>query len=179
MAYNKSKIRVRSLLHEDKQLLPSALFTPEQLNPVLKVIQAYKTYYEDYYKFKRGIIAEHGYVIQLWSTVVYNEIFKSIGLYVMDWRIFLLVWGLNKSETHQKKGITMQYIRMAFDELHPKGTASVYNRLKKLRKLGLLTNKIVKTHKAQWFLTTYGHHLITRYSIRYSQLFNDFFQPGI
>jgi hypothetical protein len=179
---DKQKPRKRKSLHSlsyASHPFPSTLFNTEQVLFALKIIEKYKEYYRDYYRFRFDLLNHSGFIFILFERRLFNEILKPVNVLFWDWKLMMLVYALYHSDIYKDCKITTKFIIDRFHECNTGYKCNVEGRLMKLRKLGFLAARRLPPYSKAIYVSEKGTVLIRAYGKRYSQLFNDFFQPEV
>jgi hypothetical protein len=163
-----------------KPSVPPSFFlslTPEQRKQLTQIIYSYKAHYSAHFSFSGEMIKKNGFVVGIWENTLWHEIIKPSGMTKNMFRIMKFIWFLEHSPRFKNTRLTKSVI---VEEI--KVMLKIYRlwpakNLPYLERYGWLTVHILRHRQKQYFVSEKGLSLITAYSLRYQELFNDFFEP--
>lgn len=158
------------------QLLSS--LSPDQRKQLIILLGKYRKHYADYFLFRWGMVRTSGFVYEMWATQLFNEIIKPSGLNKSMWRVLLIIWSMEQSKRYKAIQINRKTLQDLINQFYctPRrmDIARLSRYLMRYNWIGH-TKQFRKPHT--YYLTEKAHTLIRDYSVRYGQLFNQFFEP--
>lgn len=168
----------RKQYHKEASPFPASLFTPEQLTYILKYVQGERDKLNDHYSGRREILKQSGFVFLFWERLLYNEVLKPRGIPRPVFRCLVFLWCLQTSPRHNKELFTRKYLEAVYRDADTGESLDLLKCLRSLRKYDYVTTYRHYNRTLYYVVSGKGMTLIRTYSRRYSQLFNDFFQPA-
>ena len=153
--------------------------TIEQQKQFRQIITSYRLHYSNYYQFSGEMIRREAFVFSLWRVRLFKEVLEPELITNEMYHLLSIIYYLSISPRYKDIRITKALIYQVSKELGYCGLTRLkpQQNLRSLVKYNWLTIHRLRRNQAQYFLTQKGRDLMIKYSLRFTELYNDFFEP--
>ena len=141
------------------------------------LLTAYKAHYANYFSFSGEMIKKNGFVMGIWENVLYHEVLQPKLITKNMFRLLLFVWFLQHSPKFKDTRLVKEVICAEIKCMGNVNRLWPQKNLKYLVKYGWLSVHLLRYRKKQYFVSDKGACLITAYTIRFQELYNNLFEP--
>jgi hypothetical protein len=161
-------------------LVPSSFFLsllPEQQQQLKLFLHALKLHYASYYSFSGEMIKKNIFIANMWENRLYNEVLKPTLITKNMFRTLLVIWFMQHAPKYKNTRLTRDIIKEQCKTMGKIYRLDAFRMLRFLSKFDWVGFYLLRHKKQVFFVSEKGLSLITAYSLRYQELFNDFFEP--